>query len=263
MYEELYASIPDPDAYLARVGLTRPAQPDLDFLNRLVYAHQQRVIFENLDSCLYRKPVSLEIPRLYEKVVVQHRGGFCFELNALFTQLLRDLGYTAWGCMVRLLRKKDFVPPIRHRGNLVELEGRLYFCDVGYGGPMPPGAVEVADGGRLEAHGEAYWIRRADPYWWSLYRSTHTGEAEEMLRFFTVPQNEVDFMVLSDFCSTSPESIFTQKPFLNRRTGSGSRSILGDTFIRVENHVSTATVMQTQEEFFRILKEEFDLEAPL
>ena len=45
MYEELYASIPDPDAYLARVGLTRPAQPDLDFLNRLVYAHQQPVIF--------------------------------------------------------------------------------------------------------------------------------------------------------------------------------------------------------------------------
>ena len=128
---------------------------------------------------------------------------------------------------------------------------------------MPPGAVPVEEGGLLEAHGEAFQIRKADPYWWTLSRTTHTGEREDVIQFNTFPQNEVDFQVLSEYCSTSPDSVFTQKPFLNRRLENGSLSILGDTYVRTENHVATSRVIQSQEEFYRILREDFELEAPL
>ena len=108
MYEELYSPIPDVGAYLERLHLPEPEVPDREYLNRLIYAHQKYIVFENLDSYLYRRPVSLGTEELFEKIIVNGRGGFCFELNGLFARLLRELGYHAAGCIVRIVRKKDF-----------------------------------------------------------------------------------------------------------------------------------------------------------
>ncbi len=56
MYEELYAHIPEPEAYLERLGIPAPLKPNREFLDRLVYAHQCAVPFENLDICDYHMP---------------------------------------------------------------------------------------------------------------------------------------------------------------------------------------------------------------
>lgn len=262
MYEALYESIPDVDAYLDRLRLGRPDRPDKEYLDRLVYAHQRYIVFENLDSYVYHRPVSLEIGKLFEKIILGGRGGFCFELNALLTQLLRDLGYRAYGCMARILRNKDFIPPVLHRGILIELEGRRYFCDVGYGGPMPPGALAVEDQAVLEKYGESYRMERADEVWWTLSRRTSGGCREKVIQFYTVPQREVNFIPISGYCANSPDSVFTQKLFLNRRTGRGSVSILGNVFTRAEDGREEKQVINSRKEMRRIIESEFELNLP-
>lgn len=259
MYENLYASVPDKLAYLQRLGLTASSKLDKQYLDTLIYAHQCSVAFENLDVCEFHRQISLEIPDLFHKIVVDKRGGYCFELNALFTQLLVDFGYHAYACMCRITRNKDYIPPILHRGIIVELEHELYFCDVGYGGPMPPGAVLIQDGHSVTLHGETFHIRKRNDYWWKLLRTTSSGSLEEVMEFYTMPQENVNFLVLNAYCSQNKDSIFTQKYFINIRTFLGSKSILGDAFTCVENGKATTQEIKDKHEFYQILEQHFHL----
>ena len=145
MYEALYLPLPDCAAYAQRIGMEWPLTPDLPTLDRIVFQHQCTVPFENLEAYAQQRTPSLEIPVLYDKVVRQKRGGYCFELNALLCAFLQGAGYDAWSVSCRILRGKDFIPPMLHRGVLVRLDGKLYYCDVGYGGPQPAAHVLAGD----------------------------------------------------------------------------------------------------------------------
>ena len=89
MYENLYEPIPDTELYLKRLGTASRPVLDKSYLDALVFAHQCRIPFENLDVYEYHRPISLGITDLYNKVILGGRGGYCFELNALFTRFFR------------------------------------------------------------------------------------------------------------------------------------------------------------------------------
>jgi arylamine N-acetyltransferase len=103
MFEELYAPLPDKARFLERLGLKDVTEPDLETLNRLILAHQMNVPFENLSVYDAETDVSLDIASLFDKIVVRRRGGYCFELNALFMSLLESLGYDCYPVMVRVV----------------------------------------------------------------------------------------------------------------------------------------------------------------
>ncbi|MDO4183117.1 MAG: arylamine N-acetyltransferase [Coriobacteriia bacterium] len=79
--------------YLERLGLAGAAlPPTAATLAALQVAHVRCVPFENLDIMLGMPP-SLVLEDLFQKMVVQRRGGFCYELNGLFAVLLERLGF--------------------------------------------------------------------------------------------------------------------------------------------------------------------------
>ncbi|NLB43456.1 MAG: arylamine N-acetyltransferase, partial [Clostridiales bacterium] len=75
------------EGYLERIGYQGPLDNSYKTLAALQEAHLKAVPYENLDI-IYGIPLSLEIPDLYHKIVIQRRGGYCFESNALFRWLL-------------------------------------------------------------------------------------------------------------------------------------------------------------------------------
>ncbi len=260
MYEALDVSIPDVDAYLDRFHGDRPRRPDRESLDALVYAHQCHVVFENLDPCVLRRSVSLEIPRLYEKFVTRRRGGYCFEQNALFTQLLQDLGYRATACMCRITREPGAISPIMHRGIIVHFENDRVFCDVGFGGPAAPGSLPIRDGSRTSFGREEYQVSRADDYWWNISRTNSSGEEEMVMQFFCMPQENMDFIPFNEFCARSPESPFTQKLFLNLRKPEGSLSLLGDTFTSTSRGQASSRKVQDLPDLLHLLHQSFGFE---
>src|SRR5439155_12169680 len=80
------------DAYLERIGYAGPREPGFETLAALHRAHMLSVPFENLDIHLGRRLV-LDREANFEKIVVRHRGGWCYELNGLFALLLERLGF--------------------------------------------------------------------------------------------------------------------------------------------------------------------------
>ena len=120
--------------YLKRIGMDKPREsflPSLMNLDRLISQHQKTVPFENLALCMNWGTVDLQPDALYQKIVLNRRGGFCFELNGAFLLLLKGLGYDAAGCMARVgLPFIGDLTYLDHRAVIVRLEGKTYFCDV-------------------------------------------------------------------------------------------------------------------------------------
>jgi N-hydroxyarylamine O-acetyltransferase len=76
----------------------------------------------------------LELSNIYTKVVLNHRGGFCYELNNLFNWLLQELGYNSWTIAARIIQDSGALgPAFDHMAICVETKGGKYLADVGYG----------------------------------------------------------------------------------------------------------------------------------
>lgn len=183
-------------AYLKRLELPWPSQNDRPSLDALIGQHLAVIPFENLDTALFKRPIKLDTENLYEKIVQNHRGGYCFELNALFLGLLRGLGYEAWPVGCRVLRSSK-LPPIYHRASVVLLDGCLLFCDVGFGGVCCPRSVELAPGAVTETEYAVFTVSREYRGWLNLYytpRRTPDASPQPLLMISETPSAPQDFL---------------------------------------------------------------------
>ena len=226
---ELYESIPNVDAYLDRIGIAKAKPPTVEFLDELIYAHQCTVPFDNLDVCEKALIPSLGIADLFDKIVIRRRGGYCFELNALFGALLKTLGYTVRPYMARVLLRSIPYPLISHRANFVTIDGRDYIADVGFGGPQPTFAVPLEDGLTTTKNGQAFTTHKLDEGWWELGYTGSTGEEQMVQRMCMARVGEEDFVPLSFFQAANPESVFRTTRMVNVKTADGALNLRNST----------------------------------
>jgi len=121
----------DAGAYLKRIGYIGSTSPTMETLRALQRAHLLAVPFEALD-CFLGVPIRLDREALFDKVVTRRRGGFCYELNGLFAELLVALGFTVSRLAARPFTGEGLAPPFAHLALLVELD-RRWLADVGFG----------------------------------------------------------------------------------------------------------------------------------
>ena len=65
--------------------------------------HLCSIPFENLEVFDEGRIPSLRSEDIYEKIIVRKRGGYCFELNKLFYELLKALDFRVIPVAVRIL----------------------------------------------------------------------------------------------------------------------------------------------------------------
>ncbi|HHU05025.1 MAG TPA: arylamine N-acetyltransferase [Clostridiales bacterium] len=273
MFAEYYEPLPDVDAYLERIGMERPKQLTKEYLDELVMAHQCSVPFENLDIYDLHKPISIKPKDIFEKVVVRKRGGYCFELNGLFVLLLQALGYDAYSCPCRVLKEETPTPnPVRHRGNIIRLDGKYLFCDVGFGGPMPPASVVLEDKTRQIVQGETFWFERTNEFWWILKRLTkgklEVGMGGELppdevrevpvLMVSQAQWENVDFTFANEYCSTGPDAPFARERIVNVKREDGHISLRGNSLTIVKDGARERREV-TEEEAWDFIRNELGL----
>lgn len=123
------------DEYMRALGLQRRA-PDLDLLRDMTSRHVAQFAFSSVGPMLGDE-LPLDIGSLYRRIVVQRRGGYCFEQNGLLYSVLEDLGFQVDLCLARVIYNRDVHPGLTHRISLVEIDADRYVADVGFG-PMGP-----------------------------------------------------------------------------------------------------------------------------
>ncbi|MFT7809148.1 arylamine N-acetyltransferase, pineal gland isozyme NAT-3-like [Arapaima gigas] len=262
----------DVEKYLKRIGCTGPLMPTLESLRHIHRRHLLSVPFENL-TVHSGGQVRLELPHLYEKIVLQHRGGFCFENNGIFSWLLDQLGFrvTLLSAQVKNTFTQLYGPPFDHLVIMVTLGGERWLCDVGFGSGFElPISLETeepqteengtfrirCEGGTmfLETRDEDQGERTSTPERWT-----------QKYKFTLQPRQLEDFMAMCTYHQTSPSSIFYCKSLCSLLLPHGRVTYLGHklTTTSLAGGSTTKTVRElSDEEIPDLLKEIFGIELP-
>jgi N-hydroxyarylamine O-acetyltransferase len=204
--EEWEVNRVDVDAYLKRIGYAGDRSPSPRLLYDLHSAHASSIPFENLDIMLGRTP-ALDMATLQDKLLRRERGGYCYEHNLLFGAVLERLGFRVSRFAARV-GSPERPPPKTHMLLRVEVEGKVWLADVGFGAglrqPMPLQTdVEVLQGGWT------YRLRRADDRLWIL--TSWEGAAwVDLYHFRLEEQHHVDYVMANHFTATHPSSPFVR-----------------------------------------------------
>jgi N-hydroxyarylamine O-acetyltransferase len=237
--------------YLDRIGYKGPREPSTETLHALHVAHLLAVPFENLDIHLGR-PIVLDEGALYQKIVKERRGGFCYELNGLFSALLRELGFRVTLLAASVTRQSGgFGPEFDHLTLKVDLEAP-WLADVGFGDSFrEPLKLREAEqnGYRLSTDGKCWTLLRhgADKGW------------REQYRFTLQPRSLPDFADMCLYHQTSPESHFTHNRLCTRATPDGRITLTGLRFIVTEGGERTEHTLSNKQEYVLLLREKFGI----
>jgi arylamine N-acetyltransferase len=157
-------------------------------LNHYLERYMLTVPFENIDV-QNQKPISVDITDIYDKVVQDKRGGYCYEMNSLFHYYLLAKGFDA-----HLVSATIHTPnggrsrPGSHMSIIVYLD-KPYVADVGFGDlplhAIPLNAADDTDilkdingSYRAYADGDMFYVQKwTDEEWRTSYEGTLTSRS--------------------------------------------------------------------------------------
>src|SRR5579864_1496024 len=243
-------------AYLARIAYTGPTTPTIVTLRSIHRAHLQTVPFENLDISLGRTIV-VDEDATVRKIVEQHRGGFCYELNGASAALLRALGFRVTLLSARVSRESGGESPeFDHLTLRVDLE-EPWLADVGFGElfleplRMEPGPDQVDPAGtfRLVDPGDRLQLQKVEPV--SVWKRQYS--------FTLLPRRLEQFAGMCHYHQTSPDSSFTQSRVCTKATANGRITLSGTKLIVTQDGHREEQMLSSQEEWNRALREHFGI----
>ncbi|MBO9621615.1 MAG: arylamine N-acetyltransferase [Sphingomonas sp.] len=252
----------DVSAYFARTGYAGEPTPDRATLAELVLRHTLAIPFENFDPLLGR-PVRLEPDALIAKLVHGRRGGYCFEQNGLFWRVLEAIGFRVTPLAARVLwnMDEDAVTPRSHMLLRVDLPERPVIVDVGFGGAVLTGVLDLVTDVEQETPHEPFRLIEHGGEW--RLQILIGDDWRTCYRFDLHPQLAIDFEPVNWWVSTSPASHFTQGVTCARVLPEGRLAVRSGLFTRYGRDGSfERREVDEPEAFCDILSEEMGLELP-
>lgn len=243
------------DGYLRRIGYTGGVAPSPETLVALHRAHLLSIPYENLD--IHRgKALSLDLDAIYEKIVTQHRGGWCYEMNGLLAWALRELGFDV------TLLASHVVP--EHQGDgaegthlilKVDLD-RPYLADAGFGnGFLEPIPLEAGE------YRQDYFVYRLEPtaVGWFFTNHAYGGPGFD----FTLTPRTMDYFAAPcQQLQTSPESGFVRATVCHRHTPEGIVTLRGAMLREVTARGVDDQIVDNAADYEQLLNSRFDLHVP-
>jgi N-hydroxyarylamine O-acetyltransferase len=197
----------DLSGYFRRIGYDGGLDPSLGTLREIHRCHAQSIPFENLNPFL-RIPIVLNIEALYEKLVLNNRGGYCFEHNLLLWEALKQIGFKVKGLAARVLwNVPEGVTTARgHMLLLVEINANQFVADVGFGGLTLTAPLMLKADVEQQTPHEYFKLTHASDHY-----TLHAKVQGAWKRVYTFSMQEnflVDYEVTSWYLSNHPTSHF-------------------------------------------------------
>jgi N-hydroxyarylamine O-acetyltransferase len=249
------------DSYFERINYKGSTEAGEDTLRDIHIAHTLNVPFENLDV-FYRRPILLDGAPLYKKMVKERRGGYCFEMNGLFSLVLEEMGFKVTNLLARVTIDGIHYTTKTHQAILVETGGRKWVADVGFGndGIIAPLILEENTEQKQFAH--TYRLITHSTLGYVLQKKRE--DLYDPLFAFTLEEcSPEDFLMSNHFTSTFPDSFFLTMRMCTMPTKDGRITLTDEHFKVVKNNVVSDTPIANEDEFEAALKEHFGLDLAL
>jgi N-hydroxyarylamine O-acetyltransferase len=261
-YPDCVPSAFDLDAYLERIGYTGPHTATIDTLAAVHALHPAAIPFENLNPLL-GWPVALDLESLQSKLVAGGRGGWCFEHNTLLGHALVALGFSVTSLAARVVWNVPAHSPIGPRSHmllLVELGGRSYLADVGFGGNVLTAPLLLAPHIAQPTPHEQHRLLPLDNGF--VLEASVGDQWMPFYRFTLEPQFPADYDVSSWYLCHHPSSFFRQM-LLAARAAPEGRYALRNNALAI--HRKTGTEKRTLSDAAALrscLETDFGLQLP-
>jgi len=249
------------DAYFERIYYKGRTESGEGTLRDIHIAHTLNVPFENLDV-FYRRPIFLDGASLYKKIVQEKRGGYCFEMNGIFSLVLQELGFKVTNLLARVTMDGVHYTTKTHQAILVETGGNTWLADVGFGndGIIAPLILEENTEQKQFAH--TYRLITHSKFGYELQKKM--DDIYNPLYAFTLEECcPEDFLMSNHFTATFPESFFLTMKMCTMPTKDGRITLTDDRFKVINNNDVSETSIADEIEFNTVLKEYFGLDLSL
>ncbi|MCG8329250.1 MAG: arylamine N-acetyltransferase [Chitinophagales bacterium] len=240
--------------YLNRINYTGALAPNLEVLNHLQKQHLLNIPFENLDIHT-NTTIKLDTSLIYDKIINRKRGGFCYELNGLFYQLLGKLGFTVRMISARVYDKeKGYGQEYDHLAIMTLIDGEEFLTDVGFG-EFVFHPLKFKEGVIQEDERGPFFI---DQYESDYYRVNKLKDGESIPQYiFTIKSRSYrEFEEMAHYHQTNPASHFTHKRFLGIPTENGRITLVNNKLKIIRGDVIEERIIN-EDEYDQVLRKYF------
>lgn len=264
MFSGLYEPIPDVDLYLERIDYHSDRKPTLDHLKELIRKNQTHIPYGNLDFYQNQNCPSLAIPDIFEKIIIRHGCGGCFEINMLFFALLQSLGYDLFPVTVKcLFGSADPVVPT-HCAAIVTINDGRYYVDVGLGLPSPVVPVALDEGSEwqpaaISPHYYSYKMHQEGDT--ILFEGYNGSKRMSLVSFVPHPVDLVDFIPLNYYACMAETSPVTQGIIVELSRENGSARIVKDQLTISSDEKVENRILETDDDLNTALWEVFGIKV--
>lgn len=254
----------DLNDYFVRIGLEPVTEPTLEALHALTFAHSSSIPFENIDILLGRM-ISLEQAALHRKLIAQARGGYCFEQNGLFLDVLSRLGYAVRPLRAGVRLGRDSrAEPVGHTHLALEVQiaGERWLTDVGIGSYSLAQALQLIPDQEQSTPHDTRRFQVEHDRW---YLQVRQGERWVDVYEFSRDRMELpDRIIANWYTSTHPNSGFRQRLAVAKAEPRGERLSLRNKVLsrRQLNGASDKRTLTTEAELRQALNDCFGIKLP-
>ncbi|MGC4892188.1 arylamine N-acetyltransferase family protein [Micromonospora sp. DT31] len=245
------------EKYVAKLGYTGPLVPDLDTLRILHKLHLMNVPFDNyLNEARglgIWDGVDIDVDEIFAAVIVGGRGGVCYELNGLFRELLRRIGYDVM-ILSAGVRAPDgtYGPELEHVFTGVNLDGERWLVDVGFSGPSYIEPVRSADEAQ-EQYGSRFKVVAEDGFL-VLERQVREGDWRAVYRFRERPRDVAEWSADNPELNAYARQLAAHVLHIRARaTDRGQMTLVGRRFLRVSDGHEQVRVLVRPNELQEVL----------
>ncbi len=246
--------------YLERIAISEGVSGDLETLKKLTQAHPKHITFENIDSFTGIVP-AIDTADIFQKMVTEKRGGYCYEQNSLFKEVLQTLGFNMKMHLARVLwSSKDGSETARtHMLLTTDIEGKKYLVDVGFGSmtltaPIVFNSEQETPNGRFRLISLDDNFYRLDVFkneWLPIYK-------------FTLEEVQVSDLDMANwYVATGPSSMFNKFLMITRVDEHARYALFNKEFnIRDSKGGKESSEITNEEELQSVLINYFKLDLP-
>jgi N-hydroxyarylamine O-acetyltransferase len=244
--------------YLKRINYQGVIGVTDEVLTSLHKQHVFHVPFENLDIH-YKRIFNLDIERVYQKVIDDKRGGFCYELNFLFNWLLTELGFSSRIIASRIFSEDGIPGPEFDHMSVIANTGKDFLVDVGYGDLFVT-PIEIKKG--IQSDGRNYF--QIDEWNENEYVLSMSVDGKSFSRRYTFSLDPVDIEDFALICldkQTNPNSYFVKNVVCTKPTDTGRITIFNNKLVEKSGGLKIENNIESEEHLTKYLQDNFGVKV--
>ena len=244
------------DEYLQRIHFNTTVSINYECLKSLHSAQHVSIPFENFDICLGRN-IPLDPESIFQKLVNHQRGGYCFELNGLFSSALNAFGFDARPLLGRVHITGE--PTGRsHQTTLVTIGDKSWIADLGFGAESPRIPVPLNSNEVASFEKQTYRIVDSEIFG-NMVQSKEDENWKDLFSFDLHPVLDIDITFGNHYTSTHPDSFFMAARIAALPVENGMAILFNDRLKKAIDGKEEVILLKDDTSYLAVLEKEFGI----